>query len=122
MIALRARGFKHIEGIDWGERTIGIVKKVYPDLPVKVGDATRVDVPDDHFNAYLSLGVVEHRQEGPEPYLAEAFRVLKPGGYAFISVPFVISKSNLVVISTRLMLRLLLFINMRSQRRSSVNF
>src|SRR5207249_6206926 len=31
---------------------------------------------------------VEHRIEGPEPFLSEAYRVLKPEGKAIISVPF----------------------------------
>lgn len=39
-------------------------------------------------SGYISLGVVEHRQEGPERFLQEAYRVLETGGIAFISVPY----------------------------------
>jgi SAM-dependent methyltransferase len=45
-------------------------------------------VPDGYYAGYISIGVVEHRQEGPEPFLDEAYRILRPGGIALISVPF----------------------------------
>lgn len=89
IIALRARGFQDVEGIDFGQKTIDSIKAIYPDLAVKVGDVMSVDADDNTFDGYISLGVVEHREEGPEPFLIEAYRILKPGGYAFISVPYV---------------------------------
>ena len=39
--------------------------------------------------AYVSLGVVEHDPAGPDAILAEAHRVLAPGGTLVISVPYV---------------------------------
>lgn len=89
VVALRARGYENIQGIDWGQPTINKVKALYPDLPIEFGDATKIDVVDSFFDAYISLGVVEHRQAGPEPFLIEAHRVMKPGGIALISVPYV---------------------------------
>jgi SAM-dependent methyltransferase len=89
IVALRARGFQYIEGVEWGQETVHSVKEVYPDLPIRVGDVTNLDIPDEHYDAYISLGVVEHREAGPEPFLAEAYRVLKPGGVAVFSVPYV---------------------------------
>jgi len=88
VVALLFKGYKNIEGIDWGGQTIKRVKAIYHDLPIKVGDVTKIEANNNYFDGYISLGVVEHRKEGPEPYLAEAFRVIKPGGYAFISVPY----------------------------------
>ena len=35
------------------------------DLPVREGDVTRLDVRDGSFAGYVSLGVMEHRREGP---------------------------------------------------------
>lgn len=95
IVALRARGFLNVEGIDFGQKTIDSIKAIYPDLPVKFGDAMRVDAEDNTFDGYISLGVVEHREEGPEPFLTEACRILKPGGYAFISVPYINILRNL---------------------------
>ncbi len=89
IVALRAKGFKNVEGIDWGQRTIELIKKIYPDLPVKVGDVTKVQVPENTYDGYISLGVVEHREAGPEPFLSETYRILRPGGYAYFSIPYV---------------------------------
>jgi SAM-dependent methyltransferase len=86
VLALRVRGYD-AEGVEWGADTVARVRQIVSDLPIRVGDVTRLDVPDGWYSAYISLGVVEHRREGPEPFLREAFRVLEPGGVALISVP-----------------------------------
>jgi SAM-dependent methyltransferase len=86
VLALRARGYD-VHGIEWGVETVQTVKNHYPRLPISVGDVTCLDVPDASYRGYLSLGVVEHRRDGPEPYLDEAHRVLSSGGVALISVP-----------------------------------
>jgi SAM-dependent methyltransferase len=64
------------------------VKRLHPDLPVRQGDVTRLDATDGFYGAYISLGVMEHRREGPEPFLVEAFRVVRDGGVMLVSVPF----------------------------------
>ncbi len=87
VIALRARGYD-IEGIEWGEKTVKLINDLYPSLPVKIGDVTRLNVPDEYYSAYISLGVVEHFQDGPEPFLREAYRILSSEGVALISVPY----------------------------------
>ena len=87
VVALHARGYQ-VEGVEWSEETVAAVKNLYPDLAIRVGDVTRLDAPDGYHAGYISLGVVEHRHDGPEPYLREAWRVLKPGGVALISVPY----------------------------------
>jgi SAM-dependent methyltransferase len=89
VVALKARGFQNVSGIDWGKQTINKVKAIYPDLSIAFGDATKVDIGNDYYDGYISLGVVEHRENGPEPYLSEAYRILKPGGFAFFSVPYI---------------------------------
>lgn len=86
--ALRARGCE-AEGVEWGAETVAGARALFPGLPVEQGDVTRLRAPDGHYAAYISLGVMEHRAECPEPFLAEARRVLGAGGVAFISVPFV---------------------------------
>lgn len=83
---LRARGYD-CEGVEWAPRTVELVHRIAPELPVRVGDATALDVRDGYYSAYLSFGVMEHLREGPEPFLAEAHRVLCAGGVALISVP-----------------------------------
>jgi SAM-dependent methyltransferase len=64
------------------------VRRLYPDLPIRVSDVSQLAVSDGCYGGYISLGVMEHRREGPESFLQEACRVLEPGGVAFISVPY----------------------------------
>jgi SAM-dependent methyltransferase len=84
---LRHQGFR-IEGIEYARELVALVRAASPHLPVKQGNALAIDCPDDSYDGYLSIGVVEHRVEGPEPFLLEAFRVLKPGGRILIAVPY----------------------------------
>jgi SAM-dependent methyltransferase len=85
--ALRHRGFR-IEGIEYARDLVDLVRAAHPGLPVRCEDALAIDRPDGFYNTYLSIGVVEHCVEGPEPFLTEALRVLKPGGRILIAVPY----------------------------------
>jgi SAM-dependent methyltransferase len=85
--ALRARGFD-IEGVESSKALVAAVNEARPDLPVRLGDVIALDAADAAFDGYLSFGVVEHRRDGPEPFLREAHRVLRPGGTLILSVPW----------------------------------
>ncbi len=85
--ALRQTGLR-IEGIEYARELVELVKAARPKLPVRHGDALAIDCSDGYYDSYLSIGVVEHRMEGPEPFLLEAYRVLKTGGRIIIAVPF----------------------------------
>lgn len=89
--ALRQRGYT-VEGVDFAEATIRVVREHLPDLPVRVGDIYRLEVPDGFYGGYISLGVLEHNADGPAAALREAARVLGEGGVACISVPFLNAK------------------------------
>jgi SAM-dependent methyltransferase len=84
--ALLQRGYD-IHGIDFSSALIDQVKNIEQYLPVAFGDALAIDCPDESFDTYLSFGVVEHRLEGPEPFLREASRVVKPEGKLILTVP-----------------------------------
>lgn len=86
VVALRVRGYE-ATGVEWAQRTVAAARAIFPTLPVETGDVTALNVPDGYYAGYISLGVMEHRNEGPDPFLREAFRVLAPGGIAMISVP-----------------------------------
>jgi SAM-dependent methyltransferase len=87
VLALRMRGYD-AEGIEWGAETVRAVQALYPELPIRVGDVTCLEIPDSYYSGYISLGVVEHRQDGPEVFFQEAYRVLAHDGVMIISVPY----------------------------------
>lgn len=62
---------------------------------LRVGDVEQLDFPDGHFDAIVSMGVLEYVQ----PYdraLAEMHRVLRSGGTAVLTVPSRVSAYHLV--------------------------
>jgi SAM-dependent methyltransferase len=85
--ALRARGY-HVEGIDYAEKTVELLKTADPTLDVSVGDILAIDKPENYYGAYISIGVLEHNFDGPHSGLKEAYRVLRPRGVALITVPY----------------------------------
>src|SRR6266516_795978 len=85
--ALRHHGLM-IEGIEYAHNLVNLVHSLNPQLPIRQGNALHIDCPDNRYDTYLSIGVVEHCVEGPEPFLSEAYRVLKPEGKILISVPY----------------------------------
>jgi SAM-dependent methyltransferase len=78
-----------IVGIDNSELAVSNLKDYDGSLQVELGDILDIHYPDSSFDAYISMGVVEHFEEGPIPALKEAHRVLKPNGMIFVSVPTV---------------------------------
>jgi SAM-dependent methyltransferase len=53
-----------------------------------VADATALPIPDDTFDAVLCEFLLEHVPD-PTKVVEEILRVLKPGGRAYIAIPFV---------------------------------
>ena len=79
-------GYKAI-GVDYAAATIEKIKVVMPVLDVRYGDVRGLEFEDNFFDGYLSLGVLEHFWQGYDDILTEMYRVLKLGGYAFVTVP-----------------------------------
>lgn len=77
----------NITGVDFVEDIIVPLKKHNPKLSIEVGDCTNLKYNDNSFDLYLSFGVIEHLEDGPDAFLKEAYRILKPNGYGLISVP-----------------------------------
>lgn len=75
-------------GIDSARETIKSVKKYLPDLPVKYGNVTKLAYENNSFDGYWSIGVIEHFYEGYNTVLKEMHRVIRPGGYLFVSFPY----------------------------------
>ncbi len=88
VIYLHRHGY-NIVGIDNNEFALSKLKEFDSTLQVEAGDILNIKYQDNYFDAYISMGVIEHFEEGPHAPLKEAYRLLKPGGLAFVSVPTV---------------------------------
>ena len=60
----------------------------FPEMRFSTGDIRHLPFDDSYFDAYLSWGTFEHFESGLDLCFQEASRVLKKGGYLFLSVPF----------------------------------
>jgi SAM-dependent methyltransferase len=83
---LRQRGYPAL-GVDYAPEALIPTRALHPALPLHVGDVHHLPYPANAFGAYLSFGVVEHFEHGPAAALAEAFRVLRPGGVLVLTTP-----------------------------------
>lgn len=75
-------------GLDFALGTLRVVQTVAPHLRLAAGDVFRLPFVDASFDAYWSLGVIEHFYEGYHGILLEANRVVRPGGYLFLTFPW----------------------------------
>ncbi len=82
-----------VDGIDFHDGSVERAGKWAADhgfdCQFRVGDVLNLPHESDSVSGYLSFGVVEHFQEGPQRAIREAHRVLRPGGVAIITTPSV---------------------------------
>ncbi len=76
-----------IIGIDIAKSDIGFAKAFDPEVPISYENVLHTSFPPGSFGAVISLGVVEHFEEGPQEAFAEVMRLLKPGGVFLVTVP-----------------------------------
>jgi SAM-dependent methyltransferase len=85
--AMADAGFGAV-GIDFAEESVTQAKLDYPGLDIRVGDVRSLDFPDNSFDGYWSIGVIEHFWRGYGEILSEAARVLRPAGFLFLTAPW----------------------------------
>jgi len=88
VIFLEQQGFEDVSGIDTSPKAVGIVKRIAPNVNVLCGDVSSLPFEDSSIRGIVSLGVVEHFEEGPHTALQEFRRVMMPGATAIITVPY----------------------------------
>lgn len=86
VMALSQHGYDMV-GMDISRRTVDQLRTVFPESEFVHGDIRKTEYPNNSFDAYYSWGVFEHFEAGPSDCILEAWRILKPGGLLFISVP-----------------------------------
>jgi ubiquinone/menaquinone biosynthesis C-methylase UbiE len=87
VITLREMGYP-VVGLDYAVNALQVSRVYDPTLPLLAGDVHKLPVPDNSLGAYLSFGVLEHFEQGMGPALAEAYRVLQPGGVLVLTIPY----------------------------------
>ena len=87
VILLRERGWR-AAGVDGSLEALTACRRVAA-VPLAAADLRALAIRTGAVSAYVSLGVAEHDPDGPDAILAEARRVLAPGGTLIISVPYV---------------------------------
>ena len=75
-------------GIDISREVVAKLDALFPDVDFAVGDIRDTGLADESVDGYFSWGVFEHFEEGLGRCVGEAYRLLKPGGLLFITVPF----------------------------------
>jgi SAM-dependent methyltransferase len=88
VVLLRERGYQAV-GADWAVDPLRVCRAWAKATPLVAMDLGELGFAAGAFGAYVSLGVVEHDPSGPDRILAEAHRVLAPGGRLVVSVPYV---------------------------------
>lgn len=86
VIHFRSRGYRII-GLDNSLDALCRMKEFDGSLPVMAGDVLGLPLGDESVEAVMSLGVVEHFEEGPGELFREMHRVLTRDGLLFVSVP-----------------------------------
>jgi len=76
-----------VYGVDFAEETVKKTKELFPELKIEVQDVRHLSFEANFFDGYWSLGVIEHFQDGYEEIIKEAQRVIKKGGYFFLTFP-----------------------------------
>ncbi len=86
-IYLRGRGYR-VVGIEISRDGCALARAGAPGLDLVQCDVRQAAVRSASVDAVISLGVVEHDEAGPAAALAEARRMLRPGGLLIVAVPF----------------------------------
>lgn len=75
-------------GLDNSSALIALAQKKYPGADFRTGDALSLPFTDNYFDKIYSIAVLHHipSQELRIKFLAEAKRVLKPGGLLILTV------------------------------------
>lgn len=83
---LKQAGFS-VTGVDYAKRSIRRAHAFKPELDLGCGDLRHLPFKKDSFEGYWSFGVIEHFYDGYKDIMTEMYRVIKPGGFLFLTVP-----------------------------------
>lgn len=76
-----------VVGLDYAQETVANLQKNYSDITFQLGDVRELPFENESFDGYWSFGVIEHFYHGYDAILDEMSRIIKPGGYLFLTFP-----------------------------------
>jgi ubiquinone/menaquinone biosynthesis C-methylase UbiE len=85
---LREKKYTNLIGVDFNEKPLDLIEKRDTIIDVRVGNVNKLTLEDNSIDLYLSMGVIEHFEEGPQNALNEAYRVVKNNGTLIVAVPY----------------------------------
>ncbi len=83
---LRALGYRTV-ALDYAQKTLQRVRAGAPEVRPLAGDVARLPLATASVDGYWSLGVIEHFYDGYATIRDEMRRVVRPGGYLFLTFP-----------------------------------
>lgn len=86
LLALHQAGYE-AHGVDTAPATLRRLRSLAPGLAVAQCDVRSLAFRDGAFDAYWSIGVIEHFYDGFDPLAREMARVVRPGGFLFLTFP-----------------------------------
>jgi SAM-dependent methyltransferase len=73
-------------GLDYDESAVAHVRARYPRVQMLHGNLAELPLPDGAVDVVVNFQVIEHLWDQPQ-FVAECFRVLRPGGVLLMSTP-----------------------------------
>jgi SAM-dependent methyltransferase len=86
VLALMRGGYQAV-GVDFAVNTVEYLQRERPEIDIRLGDVRDLPFPAGEFDGYWSLGVIEHFWGGYDKIAEEMARVLRKGGYLFLTFP-----------------------------------
>jgi SAM-dependent methyltransferase len=77
---------RRVVALDYDEATVAHVRARYPRVEVVHGNLAELPLPDNSVDVVVNFQVIEHLWDQPQ-FVAECFRVLRPGGLLMVSTP-----------------------------------
>lgn len=80
------RGYRTI-ALDNCPETVAFLQRERPQIDPRLGDVRNLALESGTVDGYWSLGVIEHFPEGYDEIMSEMARVIRPGGFLFLTFP-----------------------------------
>jgi SAM-dependent methyltransferase len=77
---------RHVIGLDYDESAVAHVRARYPRVDMRHGNLAQLPLCDGAVDVVVNFQVIEHLWDQGQ-FIAECFRVLRPGGLLLISTP-----------------------------------